>query len=401
MRRPAKRSSLPSAVVIGLDCVTGLQTARILARHDIPVIGVAGQPRHFSCRTRACRTVIPANTSTEAFIDALIALGPSLDQKAVLFPCTDPSVLLISRNRSRLEPWYHVVLPDPEVVELLIDKTSFYRFAEEHELPIPGTSLLFQRADAEEAAETFAFPVILKPPVRTDIWEEQRLAKVYRAFGRSELLELYDRLAPWTKSLLVQEWIEGSDQDLYSCNCYYDRDSKPLVTFVARKVRQWRPQAGTSSLGEECRNDVVLRTTLELFGGAMFRGLGYLEMKQDRRTGRHLIIEPNIGRPTGRSAIAEIGGVELLYTKYCDTVGLPLPESREQKYGGAKWIYLRHDFQSALYYWRRKELTLKEWRRSWRGCRTDAVFEWRDPAPFFLDLWSTARRLAASRKQSA
>ncbi|MGH2698548.1 MAG: carboxylate--amine ligase [Actinomycetota bacterium] len=394
----AKRSSLPSAFVIGLDCVTGLQTARILARHNIPVVGIASNPQHFSCRSRACRTVMPANTSTEAFIDVLIALGPSLDQKAVLFPCTDPSVLLISRNRSRLKPWYHVVLPDPEVVELLVDKASFYKYAVEHELPVPATRLLYQRADAEEASETFAFPVILKPPVRTDIWEGEGLAKVYRASSPSELLELYDRLAPWAKTLLVQEWVEGSDRDLYSCNCYYDEGSKPLVTFVARKVRQWRPEAGTSSLGEECRNEIVLETTLRLFGDARFRGLGYLEMKQDRRTGRHVIIEPNIGRPTGRSAIAEIGGVELLFTKYCDSVGLPLPENREQKYRGAKWIYLRHDFQSALYYWRRKELTLREWRRSWRGCRRDAVFEWRDPAPFFLDLWSTARRLATSRK---
>ena len=40
--------------------------------------------------------------------------------------------------------------------------------------------------------------------------------------------------------------------------------------------------------------------------------LGYVEAKRDVRTGRHYLIEPNIGRPTGRSAIAEAGGVELL-----------------------------------------------------------------------------------------
>jgi predicted ATP-grasp superfamily ATP-dependent carboligase len=110
-------------------------------------------------------------------------------------------------------------------------------------------------------------------------------------------------------------------------------------------------------------------------------------MKQDRRTGKHYIIEPNIGRPTGRSAIAEAGGVELVYSNYCDALGWPLPEKRQQKYTGVKWIYLRRDIQSALYYWRRGELTLGEWWRSWQGKKAYAVYSWSDPAPFMADLF--------------
>jgi hypothetical protein len=109
-------------------------------------------------------------------------------------------------------------------------------------------------------------------------------------------------------------------------------------------------------------------------------------MKRDVRTGKHFIIEPNIGRPTGRSAIAEAGGVEMLYSAYCDALQKPLPPNLEQKYVGAKWIYLRQDFQSALHHWRRGELTLTQWARSWRGHKTDAVFSWPDQAPFWADV---------------
>ena len=119
-------------------------------------------------------------------------------------------------------------------------------------------------------------------------------------------------------------------------------------------------------------------------------------MKRDQRTGKHYIIEPNIGRPTGRSAIAEAGGVELLYTKYCDLLALPLPPNREQKYIGTKWIYLRHDAQSALYYWWKGELTLADWWRSIRGRKWDAVFSWNDQAPFWYDLWASLMNLAKS-----
>jgi predicted ATP-grasp superfamily ATP-dependent carboligase len=143
----------------------------------------------------------------------------------------------------------------------------------------------------------------------------------------------------------------------------------------------------------------VLETTLSLFGGLSYRGLGYLEMKRDARTARQYIIEPNVGRPTGRSAIAEAGGVPLLYTMYCDAMGLPLPQERTQRYSGAKWVYLRHDLQSASVYWRRGELSLREWARSLRGRKAFAMLSRSDPAPFLADLWR-AIGLAVKRVMS-
>ncbi len=386
-------SKLPHAFVIGLDCITGLQTARILAGHDIPIIALAKDPNHFCCQTRVCEKIIRANTAGEEFIEVLEALGPQLSQKAVLYPCTDMSVLTISRHRHRLAAWYHVVLPEPEVVEMLMDKVSFYTYAQEKGLPIPKTFLLKNRNDAEAAANELTFPCIMKPPMKTPTWEKHTRAKVYKVTNPEEFLALYDQCSGWADLLMVQEWIEGNDATLYSCNCYFNACSEPMVTFVARKLRQWPPQTGTSCLGEECRNDFVLEESILLFRSVNYRGLGYVEMKRDERTGKHFIIEPNIGRPTGRSAIAEAGGVELLYTKYCDVLGLPLPANREQKYKGVKWIYLQHDIPSALHYWKRGELTLREWWRSVRGARRDAVFSWTDPAPFWYSLWKVARQL--------
>jgi predicted ATP-grasp superfamily ATP-dependent carboligase len=355
----------------------------------VPVIAIAKDPDHYCCRTNVCEKILFADTASDEFIATLETLGPGLQQKAVLFPCTDISVLLISRHRQRLEAWYHVVLPDPDVVEMLMDKISFYTYAQKAGLPIPGTFFLTSRADAEQAAVKLTFPCILKPPMKTPNWLKHTKAKVYKVSNAEEFLALYDRCSRWADVLMVQEWIEGTDACLYSCNCYFNADSKPVVTFIARKLRQWPPETGTSCLGEECRNDVVLEASIRLFQEVRYRGLGYVEMKRDERTGNHFIIEPNIGRPTGRSAIAEAGGVELLYAAYCDTVGWPLPANLEQKYGRVKWIYLRRDIQSALYYWRRGELTLKEWWRSWRGQKTDAVFSWTDPAPFWEDLRRT------------
>jgi predicted ATP-grasp superfamily ATP-dependent carboligase len=235
--------------------------------------------------------------------------------------------------------------------------------------------------------------------MKTNRWRSQGLPKAYKVTDVGELMELYDRVGHFSKTFILQEWIEGVDSDLYSCNCYYSRTNDPLVTFVAKKVRQWPPHTGTSSLGLEVRDDNVLETTLDLFRGIGYRGLGYVEMKRDRRNGRYYIIEPNIGRPTGRSAIAEAGDVALLYTMYCDVLERPLPENRQQQYRQARWIYWRHDFQSAFYYWRRGELTLGSWLRSWIGPKACAVFSWRDPAPFVADLSHSLAVLFGSGKK--
>jgi D-aspartate ligase len=383
-----KVSKLPYAFVVGLDCITGLQTARILARHGVPLVGLAKDPNNFCCQTQVCERIIPTNTASEQFIEVLESLGPKLRQKAVLFPCTDMSVLTISRNRQRLAAWYHIALSKPEVVEMLMDKVSFYTYAEKAGLPIPKTLFLKNRSDAETAASELTFPCIMKPPMKTPTWEKNTRAKVYKVTNQKEFLRLYDQCSDWADLLMIQEWIEGNDADLYSCNCYFNADSEPLVTFIARKLRQWPPETGTSCLGEECRNDIVLEESIRLFRSVNYHGLGYVEMKRDQRTGKHFIIEPNVGRPTGRSAIAEAGGVELLYTKYCDLVNLPLPANRQQTYQGVKWIYLLHDVQSSLYYWKRGELTLRQWWQSVRDSKYDAVFSWSDPAPFLYHLWA-------------
>lgn len=375
----------PYAVVIGLDCITGLQTARILAGRSVPVVGIARDLDHFCSRTRVCERIIRADTSSEALVERLEELGRRLDHKAVLYPCTDASVLVLSRHRARLAEMFHLALPEHEVVERLIDKISFYTYANERGLSIPKTVFLRSRADAESAATALTYPCVLKPPVKTAAWEKQAEAKVYKVSSSAELLALYDRVSSFADLLLVQEWVEGGEDCLFSCNCYFDSHSRPLVTFVARKLRQWPPETGTSSLGEECRNDVVLDETIQLFEGVGFRGLGYVELKRDRRTGCHFIIEPNIGRPTGRSAIAEAGGVELLFAMYCDLTGRPLPRNLEQRYTGVKWIYWRADLQAAVIRWRRGELTLGQWWSSICGRKQDAVFSWTDPLPFLLD----------------
>ena len=383
------QSQRAPAVIIGLDCLPGIQTARILAENGVPVIGIARDPNHPFSHTNTCKKIRFSAVVQDALMNALEEVSVELEQKAVLYPCTDYSVLLVSRNRRVLQEHYRIALPESDTLEMLMDKTSFFRFAREHGLPVPITFLLRTRAEAIAASKEMPFPCIMKPGFKTSNWEKNAAgAKAYLLSCSQEFMAAYDRCSSWAESILTQEWVHGTDADLYSCNCYFDQQSKPIVTFVARKLRQNPPILGVSASGEECRNDTVLKQTVELFTSVRLRGLGYLEMKRDAHSGQYRIIEPNIGRPTGRSAIAEAGGVPLIYSMYCDLAGLPLPTPREQTYRGAKWIYFKNDLASSWHYWRKGELKVRDWMRSLRGYKRDAVFSWRDPIPFLLDWWT-------------
>lgn len=375
----------------------GLQAARILAERGVPVVGIAADPSHYACATNVCDQIVICDTRTEAVVEWLEEHAPAFPQKPVLIPCDDPQVRLLSRHRRRLTDGYHLPLPAPEVIELLIDKVAFYEHAQNAGLPIPETRFLSSEADAETAAAGLRFPVVVKPPTKAEEWSRHTTSKGFKLTHQADLVTFYRAHAGWADPLIVQEWVEGPASELYSCNCYFDATSSPLVTFVARKIRQWPSEVGDSSLGVECREDRVADITVKLFDSVGYHGLGYVELKRDPRSGEFVIMEPNVGRPTGRSAIAEGGGVELLYTMYCDTVGLPLPADRRQTFTGVKWVNLRKDTQSALYSWRRGELTIREWRESWRGRKVYAVWSWRDPKPFFVDLITSLRRVIGGR----
>jgi len=377
----------PYAIVAGLDHINGLQTVRILARHRIPVIGVTKNPNHYCSRTRLCERILVADTSSEEMIKSLVQIGPTLGSKAVIYPCTDIIVSIISKYREHLEPWYHIILPENKTVNMLMDKTQFYDFAEKNDFPVSRTLFIHNKTEAKKVAREFNFPCIVKPPMNSiPSWEQNSKSKAYLFDTPDEFLNSYDLLSLWSPTLIAQEWIVGPVNNLFSCNCYFSKNGEPLATFVARKLRQWPPETGDSCLGEECRNEEVLHETIRLFKSVNYRGLGYVEFKQDSRTGKNYIVEPNIGRPTGRSAIAETGGVEIIYSMYCDALDLPLPPNRVQKYGNAKWIYFARDLQSAFHYYRNGKLTLSEWLHSLRGVTVDAIFAWNDPMPFIAGL---------------
>jgi D-aspartate ligase len=399
--RPPLDTSAPPVVIVGLDNITGLQTARILRARGIPVFGVVADERHWAARTNTCLEVLRCSLDDDELVETLLALAGRLGTPAVLMPCTDAAVQTLSRHRAALGG--HFLLPpgSPHTIEMLADKARFAEYATKAGLPVPRTEVLRTRSDAADVAPELRYPCVLKPSVKTAGWRTHGGVKGFKVEDVDEFLRTYDEVASWASVLLAQEWVPGARGEQFTCNAYFGEGGRPLAAFVTRKLRQWPPDVGTGASGVECRNDQVLAATLRLFGELRYRGFGYLEMKRDARTGQMVIIEPNVGRPTGRSATAEAAGVELIYTGYCDVVGRPLPSDRRQLYTGARWLDLRRDLQAAVVAHRQGELRFSDWLRWVHGAEAHAIWSSHDPLPFMVDVArasGTAARMVLRRK---
>ena len=386
----------PPVVLLGADCMTGLQAARRLAPHVESVLGVTTAPKSPFCRGRAFSRIVPVGPDPDEWTRTIDGLAASLAEKPVLLPCTDEAVRILDHGRDRLAHSTLFALPSPESLANLTDKSRSSTHAWACGLNVPETQIVESRADLDRVCAALRFPCIVKPPARTASWLAVAGGKVVRFDRPEELRSAYPRLAALVPALVVQEWIPGGDDEMYSYYGCFSADAEPLAHLVVRKLRQWPPDTGSGSLAVECDMPEIVAASERLLRRSGHVGLVSVQFKRDPRSGDFVFIETNVGRVALNMSLAELCGVELLQTFVCERSGRPLPSNRSVTRPGGKWIAWKLDLPSALVHARRGELGFVDWWRSIRGRKTYGLWSARDPLPFVLDLM---RKLPAARRR--
>lgn len=379
-----KRSS---AVVIGLG-VNGLGTLRALAAAGISSYAISsgsGDPAE-RCRYGE-KIVCPAmNTDPDALIDCLLRLRERLDRPAVLFPSGDLSLQFVSDAREQLGDAYLLPFPDKRLVDLILDKTCFYRFANDVGIDIPTTLFPTDADDLAAQASRLRYPCVIKPSVADIAWR-QKGWKIMLARNREELLRAYAVAAAVQSSLVVQEVIEGPDSALHFSLTFAGADCECIAMFTGRKLRQHIPRYGISSLAESRWYPVIDEMTRDILRRIGYRGYASIEFKQDARNGRYYVMEVT-GRTWYPHALSELCGLNLPWLAWASLTGEPLPPLPRQR-EGVKWVDEVNDLRSAYYYFRSGELGVREWLRSYEGELHLAHYRRGDSAPFRALIRST------------
>lgn len=365
------------AVVLGL-CAHGLATARTLQQHGIDVHALEPNERLPGGRTRAATVHRVGSIHPPELIDTLLAFAKSLPAgpKPVLFPINDTMVGEIARHWSRLEDvytlsWAHA---RDEVARLII-KDNLESHARERGLNYPRSALVETTlADAEGLGE-MAFPMLAKPIKPLGSFKARKIPD-------RDALEAIVRDHPDDLPILVQEWIEGTDTDLYFCALLMDHGDD-IVRFEGRKLRSQPPARGQTTSAEPVTNDDVYAITHKFFEGTGVSGPVSLELKCDP-AGKYWIIEPTLGRTDYWVDLCIRNGVSLPVMTYQLATG-QRPDTVARHVSPTTWFDTERDSRSFAQ-------LVRQGRVNPFGRSRFTYFDVRDLRPF---LYATGQRLRA------
>ncbi len=396
------------AVITPMNVRLGLDIARALGKRGVPVYGVDPDPKEAGGKSKYCQLVVSPDlkTSPEAFIAFLVDFGKQLEHKSVLYAINDGTVLLCSRERARLQPYYEFVMPDHTTLANLLTKQGLDGMAQASDIPTPQTVIPHNAAELTSMASQLTYPVIIKP-IQSEYWYIPEIvsmlrenpisgqAKVWPCQGEGELLDAYQKIARFDDRLIVQETIPGPDGNLTYISFYLDRDSKPLAMFAGCKLRVLPIGFGSASYARSFYDPELEALTLKFLTAVQYRGLGGVEFKKDPRDGRYKLIEFNtrfgLWDGLGRQC-----GVDTAYIAYRDTLHLPVEPHLKYR-EGVNWVELQRDIRAFWMYRQRGELTFGQWLRSLRGETMWATYSWEDWRPGVAStlslLWAFAKRM--------
>lgn len=308
--------------------LNGLGVVRSLAREGVPVIAVDSKPVNPAMRTRYGRKIRVRAMHGDALVEDLLALAGSLSERPVLFLTEEATVRTVSARRATLDPYYRITLPAEDVLNSLMHKESFQRLAERHGFRVPRSLHVFDD-DTLEQARRLRYPVILKPG-KKDASYGRSFKKAYRIESFDELCRQARQIMPVLPDLIVQEWIEGDDSDVYFCLQYVRPDGQPAASFSGRKIRSWPPAVGgtaSCTAAPEAAQALEAETT-RFFHATGFVGMGSMEYKRDAASGAFYLVEPTVARTDYQEEVATLNGINIPFAAYCAELGLAMPALR-------------------------------------------------------------------------
>lgn len=298
-------------------------------------LAVAGVPVHLlysdvdaAVHSRFASRQKIEHTDGQALISALLEIGKSTADAPVLFVTEEKTVLTVSERREELLPYFRIVLPAHDTLTALMHKQGFQQMAGELGAPVPQA--VYLRGESDLAAlGRLKYPCVLKPAVK-DYAYGAKFQKAYVVQSAAEAAELYRQIAPTLSDLIVQEWIEGSDSDIYFCLQYIAANGSTVASFVGRKIRSWPPRIGgtASCTAAPEYQEMLSALTTEFFRQVGFVGMGSMEFKRDPRDGEFYMVEPTVGRTDFQEEVATLHGHNLPFAAYCTELGIAVPAAQ-------------------------------------------------------------------------
>jgi predicted ATP-grasp superfamily ATP-dependent carboligase len=356
----------PAVVCAGDAGINALATVRSLGRRGVPVHVVALQSSaQIASVSRYCSGYTAAG-DLASLPEALRALPAG----ALLYVDNDPMLKALAPHAAQLAQRFAVV--DPlAVAATLTDKAYQLGLAQKAGIAVPRSWLpqtWHEISSLETGKRLIAKPVSGRADFKA----------LVEANGQKLAAALQGRIGS-PADVVVQEFVEGDDAQIYVALCYRARSRDRCYVLSARKLRQNAPGAGVMAVGQVVDVPQVREMTRQLAMAAGAHGAFCTEFKLDARDGRYYFIEWN-PRPAYFQSIGWQAGCDLAWLAYCDCADPdrlpavePAPSARHY------WINLHADLLNlSKAPWRNPGAWLPYLRRKeWAVFALDDLAPWR------------------------
>lgn len=365
-------------VCVGDAGINGLATMRALGRRGIPVdvVALESSPQIASA-SRYCRRFIPVRDMA-SLPHTLLGLEP-----AILYVDNDPMLKALAPHAAELAQRFALTDPLAQALELT-DKAWQMQVARKAGIAVPKS--WYPAGWEELSALRTSKRLIAKPVARAEF-------KALIAADAAQLALALRSNGVTPADVVVQEYVEGGDDQIYAGLCYRARSRERCFVLSARKLRQTEPGAGVMAVGQAVDAPQVREMTRRLAKAAGVYGVLSTEFKLDARDGRWYFIEWN-PRPAYFQSIGWKAGFDLAWLAWCDHADPQRLDALPRSFSGDHyWINVHGDLLNFA------KLPVRDaaaWlpylrRKQW------AVFALDDPAPWRKSVRHLARWLFRGR----
>ena len=241
----------------------------------------------------------------DAVVDAILA-RVERDGIDLVVPITDELGLPLSEARDRFAALTTLAIPEPEALAATHDKSATFALADRLGIAVPATRMVDVGTDASDVGAELGFPVVLKPVASREVLADRTIRSnvVTYATDAEQLRARLSALPPGT-TVMLQRWVPG---DGIGVELLMDH-GRPLVAFEHRRLREFPPTGGASSLRESVALDTDLHDqAVRMLAELGWTGLAMVEFRRGR-DGIGYLMEIN-GRVWGSLPLAVRAGVD-------------------------------------------------------------------------------------------
>ena len=377
-----RRAATP-VLILEMDHRGAVGAVRSLGRWGVPAYGVDGDARAAALCSRYAQGGFVWDLATQppdASVEFLLATAGELGARPVLLATDDATALFVAQYAAKLKTKF--LFPDNsfELVRALYNKRQMDRLAGAAGVPTAKTVFPQSRSDVMKFVQTATYPLMLKAVDK--IAMARRTNKVMRIIrSADELLTYYDAVEdPANPTLMFQEYIPGRDETVWMFNGYFDEQSNCLFGLTGRKIRQWHPYMGVTTLGVCLPNSTVEALTFQLVKATGYAGILDIGYRYDVRDNTYKLLDVNPRLGATFRLFVGTGDLDVVRAAYLHLTGQAVPSSRMCE--GRKWVVEGSDLASSWRCWRDGVLTVRDWLTGYRGVQEAAWFARDDLSPF-------------------